>query len=77
MLPLYSQELSTRCVAACVKMTLAALGLSLTEAEIRSRCSHSNPGMRLNQVAGGLTDLPVKAAYHTDWNIDDLTDAIH
>ena len=75
MLPLYSQELSTSCVAACVRMALAALDYSLPEAEIRTRCGHSGLGMRLNQVAPGLADLPIKAEYHTDWNIDDLTDA--
>lgn len=32
--------------------------------------------MRLNQVASGLTDLPVEVEYHTDWNIDDLSDAV-
>lgn len=31
--------------------------------------------MRLNQVAAGLTDLPVAVEYHTDWGIDDLSDA--
>ncbi len=73
MLPLYSQELSTSCVAACVRMVLAALGFAFSEAEIRARCGYSGLGMRLNQVAQGLVDLPVKAEYHTDWNLDDLT----
>ncbi len=56
-------------------MVLAALGFSLTESEIRSRCGHSTFGMRLNQVAAGVTDLPVVVEYHTDWSIDDLADA--
>jgi hypothetical protein len=56
-------------------MTLAALGLSLDESEIRSRCNHSGLGMRLNQISQGLLDLPVKCEYHTDWNIDDLAEA--
>ncbi len=76
MLPLYSQELSTSCVAACVRMVLAALGVALSEAEIRSGCGYSGLGMRLNQVAQGLVDLPIKAEYHTDWNLDDLTAAV-
>lgn len=76
MLPLHSQELSTSCVAACVRMVLAALGYDLPEAEIRARCGYSGLGMRLNQVAQGLVDLPVKAEYYTDWNLDDLTAAV-
>ncbi len=76
MLPLYSQELSTSCVAACVRMVLAALGFAFSEAEIRTRCGHSGLGMRLNQVAPGLANLPIKIEYHTDWNIDDLTAAV-
>lgn len=76
MLPLYAQELSTSCVAASVRMVLAALGYALPEAEIRSRCGHAGLGMRLNQVAPGLADLPINAEYHTDWNIDDLAAAV-
>lgn len=40
-------------------MVLADLGFSLSESEIRPRCGHSSLGMRLNQVAAGLTDLTV------------------
>lgn len=76
MLPLFPQELSTSCVAACVRMALAALGLTLPEAEIRSRCGHTSLGMRLNQVAAGLSDLPLAVEYHTDWSLDDLDDAV-
>jgi hypothetical protein len=75
MLPLYSQELSTSCVAACVRTVLAALGYDLPEAEIRTRCGHSGLGMRLNQMASGLTDLPLNVEYHRDWSLDDLTEA--
>jgi ABC-type bacteriocin/lantibiotic exporter with double-glycine peptidase domain len=75
-LPLFAQELSTSCVAACLRMALAALGFSLTESEIRSRCDHTHLGMRLNQVVQGLADLPIEVEYHTDWSIDDLTDAV-
>jgi hypothetical protein len=57
-------------------MALAALGFSLAESEIRSLCGHSGLGMRLNQVAQGLSDLPVNTEYHTDWSIDDLTEAV-
>jgi ABC-type bacteriocin/lantibiotic exporter with double-glycine peptidase domain len=57
-------------------MVLEALGHTLTEAEIRQRCGHTKGGMRLNQVAGGLKDLPVIVEYHTDWSRDDLRDAI-
>jgi len=57
-------------------MVLEALGHTLTEAEIRQRCGHAKGGMRLNQVADGLKDLPVIVEYHTDWSRDDLRDAI-
>lgn len=77
MLPLFAQELTTSCIAACVRMVLADLGLSLTEAEIRHRCGHSKVGMRLNEVPGGLKDLPVAVAYETEWGIDDLIEAVH
>lgn len=76
MLPLFAQEHSTGCVAACVRMVMADLGLSLTESEIRLRCGHSGLGMRLNQIAAGLTDFPVKIEYHTNWSLDDIADAI-
>ena len=75
MLPFFQQELTTSCVAACVWMVLAALGQTLTEAEIRSRGGHTRAGMRPSQVGGGLTDLPVSAEYHLDWGLDDLSDA--
>jgi len=74
-LPLIAQEQATGCVAARMRMVLAALGTSLSESEIRSRCGHSSLGMRLNQMAAGLTDLPVAVEYHTDWSIDDIADA--
>src|SRR2546425_10994099 len=64
-LPLFAQELTTSCIAACVRMVLTDLGLSLAEAEIRHRCGHSKVGMRLNEVAGGLKDLPVAVGYET------------
>jgi ABC-type bacteriocin/lantibiotic exporter with double-glycine peptidase domain len=76
MLPLFGQELETSCVAACVRMVLASLGHMLTEAEIRTRCGHSRLGMRLNQIAGGLKDLPITVEYHLDWSRDDLSAAV-
>ena len=56
-------------------MVLAALGHDLSEAEIRLRCGYSRLGMRLNQMAAGLIDLPVAVEYHTNWNLDDLAEA--
>lgn len=55
---------------------MASLGFSFTESEIRLRCGHSGFGMRLNQIAAGLTDLPVTVEYHTDWSLDDIADAV-
>lgn len=76
MLPLFSQELPTSCVAACVRMVLTGLGHSLTEADIRRRCGQLTLGMRLNQVANGLRDLPVAVAYELEWSLDDLVGAV-
>ena len=73
MLPFYQQELSTSCVAACVRM---ALGYDFSEPEIRSRCGHTKAGMRLNQIKSCLADLPLTVEYHIDWNPDDLKNAI-
>lgn len=75
-LPFFSQELPTSCVAACVRMVLAALGHTLTEEEIRVRCDHSALGMRLNRVAEGLADLHVVVKYESDWGLDDLRDVV-
>lgn len=68
MLPLFSQELPTSCVAACVRMVLTGLGHPLTEEDIRHRCGHLTLGMRLNQVTKGLSDLPVAVAYELEWS---------
>lgn len=76
MLPQFSQELPTSCVAACVRMVLTGLGHPLTEVDIRHRCGQLTLGMRLNQVAKGLSDLPVAVAYELEWSLDDLVDAV-
>lgn len=57
-------------------MVLAALGYDLSEADIRSRCGYDRLGMRLNQVAAGLFDLPVTVEYRTDWSLHDIEDAV-
>jgi len=75
-LPLFPQELPTSCVAACVRMVLTSLGHRLSETDIRHRCAHTALGMRLNQVASGLEDLPVDVQHQVDWGLDDLADAV-
>jgi ABC-type bacteriocin/lantibiotic exporter with double-glycine peptidase domain len=75
-LPLLAQELSTSCVAACIRMILNSYGLQLDEVTIRSRCGHTSLGMRLNQLAKGLAELPVHIEYHTDWNMDDIKETL-
>src|SRR5262244_3873950 len=75
-LPLFSQELPTSCIPACVRMVLAQLGFPLTEAQIRSRCGYSRIGMSLKQVINGFQDLPILIEHHTDWSIDDISDSI-
>ncbi len=77
MLPLFPQELPTSCVAACVRMVLTSLGHRLNETDIRHRCGHTALGMRLNQVASGLEDLPIDVQHQLDWGLDDLADAVH
>jgi ABC-type bacteriocin/lantibiotic exporter with double-glycine peptidase domain len=75
-LPLFAQELSTSCVAACVRMILDSYGFQLDESVIRSRCGHTNLGIRLTRLANGLTDLPFNIEYHTDWNIQDIKESL-
>jgi len=57
-------------------MVLAGLGHPLTEAQIRFRCQHTSVGMRLNQIAGGLSDLPVVVEHCVGWGLDDLSDSV-
>ena len=76
MLPLFPQELPTSCVSACVRMVLTGLGHRLTETDIRHRCAHTAVGMRLNQVASGVEDLPVNVQHQLDCGLDDLDDAV-
>ncbi|MDZ7291508.1 MAG: cysteine peptidase family C39 domain-containing protein [candidate division KSB1 bacterium] len=76
MIPVYAQEQPASCVAACVRMVLAALDLHLAEQEIRTRCGQTAVGLRLIDVAKGLSDLPVAVHVHTDWGMDDLRDEI-
>lgn len=66
MLPLFRQELPTSCVAACVRMVLAGLGHSFSEAEIRHRCGYEAAGMQLGKIANGLKDVPVIVEYQID-----------
>jgi hypothetical protein len=75
-LSLFAQELPTSCVAACVRMILHSYGFQLNELTIRLRCGHTNLGMRLNQLANGLAELPFNIEYHTDWNIYDIKETL-
>ncbi len=74
MLPIHQQEQPASCIAACVRMALAAFGHNLTEENIRKRCGQTALGLRLIDVPKGLSDLPVIATVHTDWGLDDLRD---
>ena len=76
MLPLFPQELPTSCVPACVRMVLAGLGHSLSEADTRHRCGHTAVGTTLSQIAKGLRDIPVVVEYQIDWSLEDLTDVV-
>jgi ABC-type bacteriocin/lantibiotic exporter with double-glycine peptidase domain len=76
LVPLFSQELPTSCVAACVRMVLASLGHLLTEADIRQLCGHTSAGMRLNQIAYGLRGLSVAVDYRIGWVLEDLIEAV-
>lgn len=74
MLPIYQQEQPASCVAACVRMVLAALGHTLAEEKIRQSCGQTALGLSLIDVPKGLANLPVIATVHTDWGLDDLRD---
>lgn len=74
MLPIYEQEQPASCVAACVRMVLAASGLQFTEEEIRTRCRQTVVGLSLTDVPKGISNLPIVATVHDDWSIDDLRD---
>jgi uncharacterized protein YvpB len=56
-------------------MVLESLGHSLSESDIRHRCGHTVVGMRLNQIAKGLADIPVVVEYKDVWGPADLIDA--
>lgn len=67
-------------IALFLVFTASAAAQDLTpkfdEAEIRLRCRHTSVGMRLNRIAGGLSDLPIVVEHSIDWGLDDLSDCI-
>jgi ABC-type bacteriocin/lantibiotic exporter with double-glycine peptidase domain len=74
LLPIYQQEQPASCVAACVRMALAALGHTIAEVDIRKRCGQSALGLSLTDIPKGLADLPIVVTVHKDWGLDDLRD---
>lgn len=76
MITWYSQELSTSCVAACVRMVLADFNLHLTEKQIRKSLAHTALGLSLKTACHRLQEARASATVHNDWNLNDLRDAL-
>jgi hypothetical protein len=76
MLVWYAQELQSSCVAACVRMALGSLGLTLAESQIRGLIGHTRLGMSLAAAQIRLVGAGAMAQFHDDWSLDDLRDAL-
>lgn len=76
MLTWYGQELSTSCVAACIRMVLTGFSQILTEAQIRQMVGASKLGISLAAAAAHLNQHGAVSQVYDDWNLDDLRDAI-
>ncbi len=71
-----TQELSTSCVAACVRMVLSDFDLHLSEKHIRQLLTHTQLGLSLKTACYHLQKAEAVASVHNDWNLDDLRDAL-
>lgn len=76
MLVWYAQELQSSCVAACVRMTLGALGLQLAESQVRDLIGHTRLGMSLGAARMRLVEAGAMAQFHDEWSLDDLRDTL-
>jgi hypothetical protein len=76
MLVWYAQELTSSCVAACVRMALGALGSRMPEDQVRRLIGYTNLGVSLGAAQMKLVEAGAMAQFHKDWNLDDLRDAL-
>ena len=76
MLTWFAQELASSCVAACVRMTLAGLGDSRDEAQVRQLIGYTRLGVSLAAAQARLVEAGATAEWHDDWNLSDLRDAV-
>jgi ABC-type bacteriocin/lantibiotic exporter with double-glycine peptidase domain len=72
----YAQQHPASCVAACVRMVLAAFGQTWTEQQVRRIIGHTRLGVTLNSAHAGLIQAGSTALIHDDWGLDDLRDAL-
>lgn len=76
MLTWFAQELTSSCVAACVRMVLNSLGESRDEAQVRQLLGSTRLGVSLMAAQARLAEVGAIAEWHTDWNLTDLRDAV-
>jgi ABC-type bacteriocin/lantibiotic exporter with double-glycine peptidase domain len=72
----FAQELFSSCVAACVRMVLNGLGDNRDEAQVRQVLGSPRLGVSLAKADAQLSDAGATVAWHTDWNLTDLRDAV-
>ena len=76
MLVWHAQERPSSCVAACVRIVLAGLNKSLTEARVRHVLGSSRLGITLKAAQERLAQAGVQAVLQTDWSLDDVRDSL-
>ena len=72
----YAQEHPASCVAACLRMVLAAFGQHLSESTIRRVLGNPRFGTTLTQAAERLLAAGAVAQWHADWGLDDVRDSL-
>lgn len=76
MLTWFRQELSSSCVAACVRMVLNGLSNNREETQVRQLIGYTRLGVSLAAAQARLVAAGAIAEWHTDWNLADLRDAL-
>ena len=76
MLVWHAQEHPTSCVAACVRVVLTGFKESWTEARVRQLLGRPRLGITLAAAQERLAQAGAKALLETDWNFDDIRDAL-
>ena len=76
MLVWHAQEHPTSCVAACVRIVLTGLKRNVTEASVRELLGRARLGITLTAARERLVQAGAKAAFETDWSLDDIRDSL-